>query len=164
MAAPAMQAIANITLSANASGVTFANIPQNYRDLVLVISVMHNSTNDKQSHLYPNGDSGNISLVYMDGSGSSAVSGTATTNSLYYAAPGTSTSTIITSTMQIFDYTQTDKHKTFLVRAGSSYNPVSAYASRWASTAAITSLQFYISGTSGDYLPGSTFTLYGVLA
>lgn len=164
MAAPAMQAIANITLSANSGGISFTNIPQTYRDLIVVVSVMHNSTNDKQSHLRMNADSGNITLVYMDGSGSSAVSGTATTASLYYAAPGTSTATVISSTTHIFDYTQTDKHKTALVRAGSSNNPVSAYAYRYASTNAISSLQFYIAGTSGDYLPGSTFTLYGVLA
>lgn len=162
MGTPAMQVISSVTLAANAGSVSFSNIPQTYRDLIVVVNVMHDSTNDKQTHLRANGDSNNVNLIYMDGSGSSAVSGTATTASLYYAAPGTSTGTVISSVTDILDYSQTDKHKTALVRAGSSYNPVSAYTYRWASFNPINSLYFYISAGS-SYLSGSTFTLYGVL-
>jgi len=158
-----MVALANITLGSSASSVTFGSIPATYRDLRLVITAQQNTTSDRQATIKPNNDAGNASLIYMDGSGSSTASGTATNISIYYIAPGPAANTIVMSTTDIMDYSATDKHKTFLTRAGSSYNPVSAYASRWASTSAITSLVIY-PNIGGDFSAGSTFALYGIVS
>lgn len=144
--------INSITLAAPSTTITISAIPQNFRDLVLVI----NGSNAVQYRLNPNGDTGNASLVYMDGYGSPVGSGTDTKISLWYGEGN------IQSINQIMDYSATDKHKIVLTRASSSQTAVSAYASRWASTGAITSLS--IVSTSGTLAAGSTVVLYGIEA
>jgi hypothetical protein len=65
------------------------------------------------------------------------------------------------SILQIMDYSATDKHKSALTRTThTSQSVVEALASRWANTAAITSLA--VSG--GTFNVGSTFALYGIVA
>jgi hypothetical protein len=162
MPTPTYDLIASTTLAAASSSVTFGSLPQTYRDLILVLTVQQNTTGDRQAVLRPNSDSVNASLVYMDGSGTAALSGTDTKISLYYQA-GAPANSPMTSIVQIMDYAQTDKHKTMLIRTASSYNPTSAYAGRWASTSAITSLVIPVS-TGGDFQVGSTFNLYGVIS
>lgn len=159
----ALVPLQNITLGSAAASVTFGSIPGTYRDLRLVVTAQQNTTSDRQATIKPNNDAANASLVYMDGSGSGTASGTASNISIYYIAPGPAANSIVQSTTDIMDYSATDKHKTFLTRAGSSYNPVSAYVSRWASTAAITSLVIY-PNIGGNFSAGSTFALYGVVA
>lgn len=160
----ALVPLQNITLGSSTASVTFGSIPGTYRDLRLVVTAQQNTTSDRQATIKPNNDAANASLVYMDGSGSgTGVAGTATNISIYYIAPGPAANSIVQSTTDIFDYGATDKHKTFLTRSGSSYNPVSAYASRWASTTAITSLVIY-PNIGGNFSAGSTFALYGVVA
>lgn len=159
----ALVPLQNITLGSAAASVTFASIPTTYRDLRLVVTGQQNTTSDRQATIKPNNDASNASLVYMDGSGSSTVTGTASNISIYYIAPGPAANTIAMSTTDIMDYAASDKHKTFLTRSGSSYNPASTYASRWASTAAISSLVIY-PNIGGNFSAGSTFALYGVVA
>lgn len=160
MPTPTYIPLANITLGSSASSVTFSSIPSTYRDLVVVMSVQQNTTSARQVWIRPNGDSSNASLVYMDGGSGGPASGTSSNLTAFYVDTGVAANTVTTSITNIMDYSATDKHKTFLTRAGTP-NPVSAYASRWASTSAITSLLFYI-GAGGDYQAGSTFALYGI--
>jgi hypothetical protein len=160
---PTYTALANVTLGSSAASVTFSSIPATYRDLIIVAQVLQNTTGARQGVLKPNSDVGNASLVYMDGSGSAATSGTAALLTTYFMASGPAANTPVTAITQIMDYSATDKHKTILNRSGSSFDPVSAYASRWASTAAITSF-IYDSYQGGNFSAGSTFSLYGVIA
>jgi hypothetical protein len=156
--------ISTQTLSSAAASVTFSGIPQTYTDLVLVISAIQSTGADQQCRIQFNGDTGsNYSLTYIDGNGTSAVSGrnTSQTNmSVYYvASPGTASP--ITSIVQLQNYSNTTTNKTMLVRAGSTASVVSAYVGLWRNTAAITSL--VVTPTSGGNLQsGSTFTLYGI--
>jgi hypothetical protein len=163
MPTPTYTPLANTTLVSATGTVTFSSINQGYRDLILVSNVLQNTTAARQSTLRPNGDSGNATLVYMDGSGSSTASGSVTSLSMFYVASGPAANITATSIMNIMDYSATDKHKTILTRAGTSYDPVSAYASRWASTSAITSLDI-VATTGGNFSAGSSFALYGVIA
>jgi hypothetical protein len=164
MPTPTYDLISSTTLAAAAPSVVFGSIPQGYRDLVVVLAVSQNTTSPRQVWMRPNGDTSNSTLVFMDGTGSGAgTSGTAAANTAFYVASGVPANTITTSISSIMDYSATDKHKTFLTRAGTSGEPVSAYASRWASTVAITSIVFeIIEGPS--YNAGSTFSLYGIVA
>lgn len=156
--------IATQTLSSAAASVTFSGIPQTYTDLILVISAIQSTGADQQCRIQFNGDTGsNYSLTFLDGNGTSAVSGrnTSQTNmSVYYvASPGTASP--ITSIVQLQNYSNTTTNKTMLVRAGSTASVVSAYVGLWRNTAAITSL--VVTPTSGGNLQsGSTFTLYGI--
>ena len=144
-----------ITLAASTTTLTLSNIPQNYGDLVLVIA----GSGARQFRLNPNGDTGNASLVYMDGYGSTTSSGTVSQISLWYA-PSLGP---FTSVNQIMDYSASDKHKTVLTRGSVPADVASAYASRWASTAPITSLSL-VNASTGSLAAGSVISLYGVHA
>jgi hypothetical protein len=155
MPTPTYILLNQITLAATSSSVTFSNIPQNYGDLILVIA----TSGAVQFRLNPNGDASNMSLVYMDGYGSSTGSGTDSKASLWYNASGSS----VMSTTHLMDYSQIDKQKIFLTKAGAPGTAVSSYASRWASTSAITRLDI-VNASTGTLAVGSTLYLYGVHA
>lgn len=159
MPTPTYFPLANITLGSSASSVTFSSIPATYRDLVLIYYGL-GSTADAGHRVEVNGDTGNnYSVVRMAGGPSSVVSSSATTNYfplLYSASPQNGM-----AILQIMDYSATDKHKTALTRANHiSQSTVEALASRWANTAAITSLK--ILQSSGTLQSGTTIALYGI--
>ncbi len=152
-------ALANITLSSSASSVTFSNIPNTYRDLVLILSLPSITANG-----YPwlrfNSDSGaNYNRVTMQGDGSSTGSFAQTGNTELYL-PYDFVRNNINGIVQIMDYSATDKHKTVLTRMNDAGLRTSATASRWASTSAITTI--LVDALSADYPSGSTFALYGI--
>lgn len=98
---------------------------------------------------------------------SSTNSGSATTTSIQLDFYGfTNTNLGQVATINIMDYSATDKHKTTLIRngkQGGSNDGVEAIAGRWANTAAITSLEiFSITGGGITFSAGSTFALYGI--
>jgi hypothetical protein len=62
------------------------------------------------------------------------------------------------------DYSATDKHKTVISRFGSAARETQATASRWANTAALTSINFFQESGGVTFSTGSTFSLYGVIA
>lgn len=152
--------LATTTLGANATTVTFSSISQSYRDLILVTDGTRTTTDSISIRLQFNGDTGsNYSTVYMYGTGSSAASGSITTDGVYTAriAP-----TRAIGQTNIFDYSATDKHKTVLSRGNAADYITIAYAGRWANTAAITSIVCSIEGGSGQFATGMTFSLYGI--
>jgi hypothetical protein len=66
-------------------------------------------------------------------------------------------------TATFFDYSATDKHKTYVSQNGTSNKGSEVAAGRWANTAAVTSLT--LSSVNGwTFAAGSTFALYGVSA
>ena len=68
-----------------------------------------------------------------------------------------------TVSADVVDYSATDKHKTTLGRGnafGETY-PISMYVTRWANTAAITSVT--VKMIVGNFAAGCTLYLYGVL-
>lgn len=154
----AMVALYSTTLAAATSSVTIAGIPTTgYRDLRLVVNAY--GPGGDNSYCRFNGDSGsNYPQVYMYGNGSSAASSASTWAELYLGTLGTA---MTTNTLDIFDYSQVDKHKATLVRGSDTTAYVQARAGRWASTAAVTSITILCGGT---YSIGSTFSLYGIKA
>lgn len=165
MPTPTYTPLATVTLGTAASSVTFGSIPATYRDLVLVV-VAANTSNSNNGIRF-NSDSGsNYSRVWMGGNASNVIqSGSATTTSLQFDNYAFTSTTLGSSTqiIQVMDYSATDKHKTALVRANQTFNGVDALAGRWANTAAITSLQV-ITISGFNFIAGSTFSLYGVIA
>ena len=149
--------IATITLDSSASSVTFSSIPQGYRDLELVFSGTVESTNTNID-LDVNGTGSSGSRVFMFVSGSSASSGTSSVLTI-----GFNGLTQSSTNLQNFDYSATDKHKTMLYRNDNTASGVSAQAQRWASTAAITSLEL-TPQNSRSMQTGSTLALYGIEA
>jgi hypothetical protein len=154
----AFTALANVTLGAGASSVTFSSITGIYRDLVLVFNGSLPSGQSLFMRL--NADSSNHTLmrIYNDGGGTPSA-GTLSNWEISF------NNTTLFSKTEIMDYATTDKHKSSLIRwgnaDGTSYTM--AAAGRWASTSAVTSIALVTSG-GGNITAGSTFALYGVSA
>jgi hypothetical protein len=157
--------IASQTLGSSASSVTFSSIPttlngKTLRDLVLVSS--YTVFGIASCFIRLNSDTGsNYSSVYAVGTGSSAMSGGYGNNRLDIDSDNSTQSTDRVQTIvQFFDFAQTNKHKSVLLRKD---NPTSRgtlmQASRWANTNAITSI---LISSDSSYLAGSTFSLYGI--
>lgn len=164
MPTPTYIPLATKTLTATAATVTFSSISQAYRDLVCVMQV--GATLGASITATFNGDSGtNYSRVFMMGNGSTTTSSAPAAAPFFNFTANSYTDLALTTGLiiNVFDYSATDKHKTVLSRsdiASGTYPATTASASRWASTAAVTSFTL---GTGGNtFSIGSTFTLYGI--
>jgi hypothetical protein len=154
--------LATVTLTGADSSVTFASIPATYRDLILVVAGSDSGSGFHQVRF--NGDTGsNYAFVliqnYPSGGNnieSLAYSGETSINVAWQANLGTAG----VQTVQIMDYSATDKHKTVLSRGNKQGSNVAAHAGRWANTAAITSVTFL----ADSMATGTTLSLYGVIA
>ena len=158
------------TLGSAAPSVTFSSIPQGYTDLVLVINYGGNNTGANHKLNVGNGtvDTGiNYSVTRLSGDGSSATSGRNT--SFAYArlntviGNGDGTNVTNTAIVHLMNYSNTTTNKTILSRANQAtgtYPGTEALVNLWRSTSAINILT--VSVDAGNYLAGSTFTLYGI--
>jgi hypothetical protein len=163
MPTPTYTPLANVTLGAAASSITFGSIPATYRDLICVVVATGSTT--LQGRIRLNADTGsNYNSGRMSGSGSAATSAGAVNQSsgnLSVIAQATTTGALQMN-INIMDYSATDKHKTIVSRADQAANGTEAFITRWANTAAVTSVQILTS--TGNWASGSTFALYGVIA
>jgi hypothetical protein len=165
MPTPTYTPLATVTLASAVGSVTFGSIPATYRDLILVTDVIAGANQGPVVRY--NGDSGsNYSTLVMRAYGSSVTESASTTdNVLYITYSNVGSGEKCFTTLSVMDYSATDKHKTGLHRSnyeGTATDFAEAMATRWANTAAITSLQFFAS--TGNFAIGSTFSLYGVIA
>lgn len=158
MPTPTYTPLATVTLGSSASSVTFSSIPATYRDLRIMIA--GTTSGGVNTVLRFNGDTGsNYTGVLMYGTGSSAVSGTFGAGSFAYF--GALWTTQGNTYADIMDYSATDKHKTLISRYNSAANEAGAMASRWANTAAITSVTV-LTASAATYAAGTTLNLYGI--
>lgn len=159
--------LATITLSSTDSEIVFSSIPNNYKDLILVSTTRNSSFGNPyyQLRYRVNGDSGsNYNWVYMIGDGSNTGSSASSNQSditVFFDEPNTSSAYAVTIA-QFMDYSATDKHKSILIRSNAPSVLVGAYAARWASTSAITSISLTPPPGFGSWASGSTFSLYGI--
>ena len=158
MPTPTYTPLATKTLTAAATSVTFSSISQAYRDLVLVFEV--SSSSDQTGRLRFNADAGaNYNNVVAEANGSTALSAAWNSSVISWTNTYSNISTTKSIvTVNIFDYSVTDKHKSLLIRSGLPTMSVSMAANRWANTAAINSIE--VSGAT--FAIGSVFTLYGI--
>jgi hypothetical protein len=157
MPTPTYTPLATVTLGSSASSVTFSSIPATYRDLVLVMNASI-TTGSQVVRIRYNGDTGsNYPYVYIYADGSSATSGAGTSAFAEAGTISTGPSVVIS---QIMDYSATDKHKSAITRTNIQGVNVLAWATRWANTAAITSIELTLTGST--YTAGSTFALYAI--
>jgi hypothetical protein len=144
-----------VTLGSSAASVTFSSIPATYRDLVLIAN--SNNSNGALDIRF-NSDSGtNYSRVVAYAPSPTSFSQTGNT-AILLNSPASGE---YLQTLQVMDYSATDKHKTALER-GSNASVIFMGAHRWANTAAITTMS--LTATGGLFTIGSNFSLYGVIA
>lgn len=160
--------LATVTLASTDSEVVFASIPATFKDLVLVATTRNSaySAPYNQYRIRVNGDTGaNYNDVRMIGDGSGTGSGAAsnaTEHTIFFSEPSSASSYAVTIS-HFMDYSATDKHKTILSRNDApSQSLTSAYAARWANTAAIHTISVFTPPGYGAWAIGSTFSLYGV--
>lgn len=157
--------IATTTLGSTSTSVTF-NSFSGYTDLVLVANILYTGAGASPT-IRVNGDTGsNYSYTIVYGNGSSAASARGSnlsTTYWYYANSPSSTSNTPTPYIINFqNYANTTTYKTILGRFGGASIETAAQVCLWRSTSAITSIDFYLGGTT--FASGSTFTLYGITA
>jgi len=161
MPTPLYHVLETVTLTSSASSVTFSSIDQSYGDLILTVDAA-NDAGKRPTDLNFNSDTGsNYSYVYALGYSSFALSSSNTSQGRIRLVESGRTGTTFGTLLlfNIMDYAATDKHKSVLARGNSdSRQAVGMEAHRWASTAAITSLD--VKPSSGNFIAGSTFTLY----
>ncbi len=160
----ALVPLASFTLTSAQATVVFAGIPSNgFRDLRLVVSAA--TATEGNFFVRVNSDSGNnYAYVNMRGSGGGAQSSSAGSASGFITnfTTGQTAGEVGTNVYDFFDYAQTDKQKSVLVRNNHT-GEVGALAGRWANTSAIISVTIYGNTPSGNFSAGSTFNLFGVI-
>ena len=150
--------ISSFTATTSISSVTIAGIPQNYTDLVLVISGAI-ASGAVSTQLQFNGDTAtNYSETIVNGNGTSTSSARDSNVNVMYA--GYINTSIATNIFHIMNYSNTTTYKTVLGRSGPADAGVRATVGLWRSTAAINQVYIYAGGT--NFNTGSTFNLYGI--
>ena len=165
MPTPTYTPIASTTLTGTQSSVSFdLTSVQNYRDVILVSSVLGNGGNTAP-YIRINGLTTSIyNNVYASGNGTAASSVAQTGITWLDRTPSSgSTTTPVQGQVHFFDYSVTDKHKSWLSRANRSDASTGMNAGRVATTSAITTILIYAGGAN-NFAAGSTFSLYGVIA
>lgn len=150
-----------ITLAATTSSVTFSNIPQNYGDLVLIVSgTISGGSSVRGVELFFNANETSSNYSYVWAYGDSSGPGSASGSNQFFAMNGDASNAIV----QIMDYSATDKHKTTLFRYSAGGIETGMVAGRFASTSAITSLVMKDAGAAFNLNSGTTVSLYGIAA
>lgn len=154
--------IATTTLGSSTTTINFTSISSAYTDLVLVAVPLRTTGAEEMVMQFNNDTISPYSSTILWGDGSTAGSVRSTNQSSiilnYYASVST---TPMTQIFSIMNYANTTTNKTVLGRAGRSDSGIDATVGRWPSTSAITSMQLNLKN-GGNFLTGSTFTLYGV--
>ena len=160
--------ISTTTLSVATSTVTFSSVPQTYTDLILV-TVFGTATLNEDLAVRFNSDTGsNYSRTHLRGNGSTVGSATATGQNLLLLDLDSSGSTLNTGLQIIthfMNYANTSIQKSVISRSGTlggGFTGTSLIAGLWRDTTAISTIGLF--ATSGNFVAGSTFTLYGIKA
>jgi hypothetical protein len=162
-----MKLIETKTLVSAQASIEFTSIPQDFTDLVVLLSVRSSRTEAVDGlEFRPNGSTTNFSWrrLFGDGATGNSSSGTNTEMSLINSANNTS-NTFTNVAFYIPNYTSA-ANKSFSSDGVTENNATTAYqalyAGLWSQTTAITSLYFG-SATANNLIAGSTISLYGIL-
>ena len=164
-AAQTYEPLATTTFGSAASSYTFNSVPSTYTDLVRIVYVPTNSTNDDIFMQFNSDTASNYSALWLRGNGS-AISSPSSSNingirCSDFGSPTTTNASFIT--IQIQNYSNTTTNKAVLTRANNAAgNGVDAFVGLWRSTTAINTINVY--PASGSMATGTTMTLYGIKA
>jgi hypothetical protein len=146
--------LATVSASGGEVAFTFSSIPSAYKHLVFVVGGKTTSATALEAKI--NGSTANLSTVYMYGAGSGGgASGGTSVGIIGNIGPEGGT-----TLTHFFDYSATDKHKTFLMVGGRPGGIAIVYANRWASLDAINSISFTLQ--AGQLVAGTVLSLYGI--
>ena len=150
--------------SGGAANIDFTSIPQTYTDLKIVISSrVSYATSGDAPYVDFNGLTTNRTGRFLEGSGSSTASATATRPGFISSGTNASTGAFGNAEIYIPNYTS-NKFKTFSSDSVTENNSTLAYqwflTSLWSSTDAVTRIT--LTPQSGSFVQYTTATLYGI--
>lgn len=172
----AFESIATVTGNGSSSTVTFSSIPSTYKHLQLrIISRVGIDSASLSGNLMTfNSDTGsNYTFHSLRGDGTNATAvGFATGTYSGFLINSSPASQLLASThsvniVDIHDYSDTSKNKTARLLGGYDFNGgtgggnINLRSSAWLNTSAISDITI-TNLNSGNYVAGSTFSLYGV--
>ena len=166
---PTYTPIATFTASGSVSDYEFTSIPGTYTDLVIVCQGRTaNSVSEQAIQVYLNNDfSGLGSFTELRGDGSSATSsqttGTSGIRVGYFAGASAASGVVGQCIFSVMNYANTTTNKTLIARGGVASSSTTSAVGLFRSTSAITRVGMATFG-AGNYVAGSTFTLYGISA
>jgi hypothetical protein len=156
--------IATTTLTGSQATITFSSIPATYTHLQL--RVFGKATASAYLKVTFNGASTNFDSHYLDGNGASVSAGfdAATTFISNYGAIANTTANVFgTVIIDLLDYANTNKYKTYRSLSGTDYNGsggVDLTSGLWQSTSAISQIDLNLN--TGSFAQYSSFALYGI--
>jgi hypothetical protein len=168
------ESIASTVISSSTSSVTFSSIPGTFQHLHLRLNVrtVDGAVGGNYLNVYFNNDTASgYSYAYNEAgnppSSTNFGTGASTSNtqaySPYVATNANASSYFGPIIMDIFDYANTNKRKTFHMRGffhDRANSRPSKMAGHWRDASAITSIKIEV--PSGNYVNGSSFALYGI--
>ncbi len=159
--------IASTVLTTTTATITFASLPQTYRDLVLVTNTLTNNANGSQVEILFNNSTSNYYYEQLRGNASTISAVYSTSSGLYInneANSGPTSTKRASAIAHIFDYS-TSSIKTILTRAGRPNDMIEAQVWKWPAPASATAItEIDVTNASGySYVSGSEFYLYGIV-
>lgn len=162
--------LASSTVGAGgASAITFNNIPQNYTDLVVKVSLRNTAADtNTDTKITFNGSTSGYSARRITGSGTAAGSVTQSpTDAIYFGLPGEGTlwtvSTFANGEMYIPNYTSSNNKSISLDGVAENNGTAAAAhfaAALWSNSVAIN--QITLTSGNGNWAQYTTATLYGI--
>ena len=171
MPTPTFTQLATTTLTSSAVDITFSNIPNTYRDLVLSCHAK-TVTNGTVVRIYANGDTtaSSYAQVRVTGRQPNGVTHSANSSagSIYITGNGYGTDPIFIL-CDFIDYSSTDRGKIVLQRSVQDDVPfgdqaINIRVHQWQNNNAISSLRIVDDNGPVSWAVGSTFSLWGVSA
>ena len=157
--------ISSVTVGAGgAANIEFTSIPQTYTDLIIYLSSRTDVSNVDTLSVIVNNDSAGLNAnKFLDGSGSSARSGSSNGYQLLRQPSNYTANTFSNQQIYIPNYTNSS-YKSFAGEGVTENNATESYltftASLWTNTAAITTIKLL--HASGNFVQYSTAYLYGI--
>ena len=163
------ESIATVTVgSGGASTIEFTSIPSTYQHLQIRLLARSTSTSSDGYIRFDGDTASNYGAHYLYGDGSSALSGANTPTSLpnaaYFATSGSGSNTFGVAVIDILDYANTNKNKTYRSLSGFDNNGsglIVLYSGLWRSTNAIDSITL-LRPPSNSFAQYTHAALYGI--
>ena len=160
------ESIATVNGTGSSGSVSFTSIPSTYTHLQ-IRCIMKNTSNSTNLNVQCNSDTGsNYSNHYLYGTGTAAASGAATssTSMLMGRYPTSTVASAFGGTViDILDYKDTNKYKTFRSLSGWDTNgsgEIWFISGNWRNTAAVSTIT--LNTDAGNWATNTTFALYGI--
>jgi len=155
--------IATTTLSSGQADITFTSF-SGYTDLVLIVNGTPVTAGSYNLEMRFNGDTAsNYSRTVLSGDGSAVSSSrNSSQTKIVVTSEGNLTTTINNQIINILNYSNSTTYKTVMARGNRTNAGLDATVGLWRSTAAITSIVIFLTGS--NLATGTTATLYGIAA